>query len=141
MATISKTADYLRIKNPRLNKGDYAIVVDSTGVPTGITKAGTGKYYNDTPESTVTVDNTTGKNIGVSAGSLPSSGQVLTPITITGAIDGSNTIYTCSAIPTWINANTSMLSVGNGFTITNPTAFEITLDLPIYTGQKLSAWK
>lgn len=121
MATISKTADWFRIKNPKLAKGDYAIVVDSTGVPTGVTKQGTGKYYNDTPEATVTVDNSTGKNIGVSAGALTNGGAYFRSIPVLGTVDGVNVTFAVSHVPLQVIADTQVLIAGIGYTIAGLT--------------------
>lgn len=121
MATFSKTADYFRIKNPRLNKGDYAIVVDSTGVPTGVTKAGTGKYYNDTPESTVTTDNSSGKTVAVAAGNLTNGGAYFRSIPVLGTVDGVNTTFAVSHVPLQVIQDTQVLILGIGYTIAGLT--------------------
>jgi hypothetical protein len=137
MATLSKTAEVLFVKNPLLVKGDYAIEVDSLGVPTGKTKQGIGKYYNDTPYTLVAFDNNSGVNVGKSSAPLTASNGNLVPLVLTsGAIDGVNTTYTWNKTPVIINFETQMLTLNNGFTGSGLTSIIYTAPM---VGQHLSA--
>lgn len=138
MATFSETEEHFRVKDPLLKNGDYAIEVNSKGVPTGRTKQGVGKYYNQTPFALVAFDNASGTNIGKASAALAANNGNLQPLTlVSGAIDGTNTIFVWSGKPIEINFNTQYLTEGNGFTITGIN--QSTLDVAPFTGQKLTA--
>ena len=87
MATlIQRTLQSFVTANPLIRVGEYTSEIDSqTGLPTGFTKQGVGKYYNDTPYSSVTFD---------SLGS-PIASATLQQMVITGLIQqGTNITIT-----------------------------------------------
>ena len=106
MALISKTRQWFTTSNPKINVGDYTTEIDSlTGLPTGYTKQGTGKYYNDTPYSNVTLDslgNPTASSQLQNAGTTVITGliQAGTNIGITGVGTLLNPyIINCTLVP------------------------------------------
>lgn len=102
---------------------------------TGLTKRGDGKnYYKNLPYLTVNVD---------SLGNPVSSGQTTQSVggvqltLISGAKDGSNTVFTWSGVPRLIIFNFMTYTNGAGFTLSGNTS---TLDIAPNSDQSLVAF-
>ena len=112
MATIRQSESSFVVKNDILAIDDYAIegVINGAGnfVPTGGTKQGIGKPYNETPYKSVNFDS---KGNAISAATLLSSAQIIailgyTPVPESRTLTINGVTYDLSADRTWTISGT-----------------------------------